>query len=59
MGNKGVRVMGITNEEMENAKAEGLRRRRAYIKKHPREKKKNLAPAGWDDPIEPKKRRRK
>ena len=33
-------------------------RRKAYIAKHPPEKV-DLAPSGWDEPMEPKKRRRR
>lgn len=48
----------LTQEDRDRIKEEGLRRRAEYIRKHPPEKV-NPAPAGWDEPMEPKKRRRR
>ena len=41
------------------ATQEGKRRRAAYIARHPPEGEKNLAPAGWDEPLVGKKRRKR
>ena len=49
----------LTELQRVAATLEGRRRRENYIKKHPTEESKNLAPTGWDEPIEPKKRRRR
>ena len=39
-------------------KIEGERRRKEYIEKHPRETT-DYTPAGWEEPLEPKKGRRR
>jgi len=49
----------ITEAEMALAGLNSRRRRKAYIAKHPPEEKKDLAPAGWDEPMQPKKGRRR
>ena len=48
----------LTDMRLVMIEIEGEKRRKAYIKKHPREKS-DPAPAGWEEPLEPKKRRRR
>jgi len=38
---------------------EGQRRRNEYIKKHPPEKCPDISPSGWDEPMQPKGRKRR
>lgn len=48
----------LTELQMAMSKINGERRRAAYIEKHPMEKS-SPAPTGWDEPMQPKKRRRR